>query len=392
MSKWFYELDGKEQGPYTETVLVNLYQRGLIDAHTPVWPEGDPDQRMPLGGCAIDLVGQVANGAATDQSSPVSKQQTDPIPPDGQRKSKKFISFEEAQRETPDVKPVYGVQEETNTISTFGDEFLDSSIVRSYIYVNSKFYLNKWNEFLKTSGGIWENVGSFKMSWNWPAFLFTSAWLFYRGMGLYAVIYTLMATFVGYFAGAYAFILTTALGVAVGTFGNSLYLSRARSYWLINKTNPGGEPSGKGRMNPWLAVLLAGLLGSASMGMIALNDPELQKGPIGDLMRGFTCSSDDTKDLLKQVIDEQIEKSLTKPFSSLVSVKIDHIRTKSSDSSSVSCAANVSVTMKNPDGSDLGRLMTESFYKQMGGREIDVKYKVETTSGNRMYLTVEGED
>ncbi len=91
-------------------------------------------------------------------------------------------------------------------------EDFTEDIIRLYVQKNADYYIAKWR-LMSASGS--------KISWNWPAFLFTVNWLGYRKMYLYAFIYIMLniATLVPVFG----LILWTVLWVGLGMYGNYLY-------------------------------------------------------------------------------------------------------------------------------------------------------------------------
>ncbi len=91
-------------------------------------------------------------------------------------------------------------------------EDFSEDIIRLYVQKNSDYYIAKW-KLMSASGS--------KISWNWPAFLFTANWLGYRKMYLYAFIYIVLniATLVPLIG----LILWIGMIVGLGMYGNYLY-------------------------------------------------------------------------------------------------------------------------------------------------------------------------
>ncbi len=61
-----------------------------------------------------------------------------------------------------------------------------------------------------------------KTSWNWPAFLVPSYWLFYRRMYLYGIIFLVGSSIL---ASITMGVLALAANIAVGVFGNYIYMN-----------------------------------------------------------------------------------------------------------------------------------------------------------------------
>ncbi len=61
-----------------------------------------------------------------------------------------------------------------------------------------------------------------KTSWNWPAFLVSPFWLFYRRMYVYGIIFIVATSILG---GISAFILPILANIALGVFGNYIYMN-----------------------------------------------------------------------------------------------------------------------------------------------------------------------
>lgn len=78
---------------------------------------------------------------------------------------------------------------------------------------NQEYYVNKF-QIMKATGG--------KASWNWPAFLVTPFWLFYRRMYLYGGIY-LGASLI--LSALNLAVLVFAADIAAGILGNYLYMT-----------------------------------------------------------------------------------------------------------------------------------------------------------------------
>ncbi len=99
-----------------------------------------------------------------------------------------------------------------------------------YIQDNANHYLNKFS--------IMESSGN-KISWNWCAFVFTSAWMFYRKMYKPAFVVAAIELLIIPFIVAVSVgpasmfstmgtniggILSLAISVALGLFGNYIYM------------------------------------------------------------------------------------------------------------------------------------------------------------------------
>lgn len=61
-----------------------------------------------------------------------------------------------------------------------------------------------------------------KTSWNWPAFLVSPFWLFYRRMYVYGIIFIVGTSILG---GISAFLLPILANIALGVFGNYIYMN-----------------------------------------------------------------------------------------------------------------------------------------------------------------------
>lgn len=98
-----------------------------------------------------------------------------------------------------------------------------------YIQDNAGHYLNKF--------GIMESTGS-KISWNWCAFLLTSAWMIYRKMYkpaafIIVIEYLLIPVLASLFTGTFSLglistsvgsTLSLAVSILLGMFGNYIYM------------------------------------------------------------------------------------------------------------------------------------------------------------------------
>lgn len=98
-----------------------------------------------------------------------------------------------------------------------------------YIQDNANHYLNKF--------GIIESTGN-KISWNWCAFLFTSAWMIYRKMykpAIFVIVieYLLIPVIASLFPGTFSLglvstsigsALSLAVSILLGLFGNYIYM------------------------------------------------------------------------------------------------------------------------------------------------------------------------
>jgi len=61
MTKWTITVDGKHQGPFTETELQAMLDAGQIDADTPAWTAGRPDFE-PLRNCLPGILPRTKTG------------------------------------------------------------------------------------------------------------------------------------------------------------------------------------------------------------------------------------------------------------------------------------------------------------------------------------------
>ncbi|MBQ5782488.1 MAG: DUF2628 domain-containing protein [Oscillospiraceae bacterium] len=90
--------------------------------------------------------------------------------------------------------------------------FIDSDIMELVGPNNAEFYNMRFNEIKRLNK---------KATWNWPAFLLGSAWLFYRKMYLYGLIYIAVNALIGSLVPP---LIGFAISAAFAVFANWLYL------------------------------------------------------------------------------------------------------------------------------------------------------------------------
>ncbi len=134
---------------------------------------------------------------------------------------------------------------------------------------NRAFYLAKFENFDRRGGGL-------VASWNWPAFLFTGAWLLYRKMYVLFLVLAvgntiaIIAARAGYPLSS--LLITLALYISLGIFANSIYYANIKKSILLAKVMVADEATRldylryRGGVNTWVlwvavVVSLAGVIG-----------------------------------------------------------------------------------------------------------------------------------
>lgn len=94
---------------------------------------------------------------------------------------------------------------------------------------NTNYYLEKWYMFKRDQ--------NFK-SWNWPAFLISPWWFWYRKMYLAAaIIFVVNILFNNLESSSLSSIITIAINICSGLFSNQLYMRFAKKKIETIKTN-----------------------------------------------------------------------------------------------------------------------------------------------------------
>lgn len=101
-------------------------------------------------------------------------------------------------------------------LSDYDEKMFDSSDneVNNFIFKNQSYYFRVFEEMRAMNKAT---------SWNWAAFFFPSIWLVYRKMYVLGIVTFLTVSVIGSFTGL-GFILSIAVGVLWGLFGNVKYL------------------------------------------------------------------------------------------------------------------------------------------------------------------------
>lgn len=92
---------------------------------------------------------------------------------------------------------------------------LDKNDVDTFISKNINYYNEKFNQIEKTGN---------KITWNWPSFFFTNAWLLYRKMYVQFAILLLASLILGCIP-VLGGIIKIGLPIACGMYGNWIYLN-----------------------------------------------------------------------------------------------------------------------------------------------------------------------
>lgn len=92
---------------------------------------------------------------------------------------------------------------------------LDKKDVDTFISKNINYYNEKFNQIEKTGN---------KITWNWPAFFFTNAWLLYRKMYVQFAILLLASLILGCIP-VLGGIIKIGIPIACGMYGNWIYLN-----------------------------------------------------------------------------------------------------------------------------------------------------------------------
>lgn len=94
---------------------------------------------------------------------------------------------------------------------TYGD-VIDDDVIRLIGEKNTQYYVKNFNNLKQLNK---------KTSWNWPAFLVTPAWLFYRKMYIHGIIVMAFNTLVSQYL---SLVLSLAVSAAIGVFANYVYM------------------------------------------------------------------------------------------------------------------------------------------------------------------------
>lgn len=108
--------------------------------------------------------------------------------------------------------------------------FLESPEVDAFVQRNAHYYKTRWADTL-AKGGPLDHLAKKQnqVSWNWAAFFFSYAWLFYRKLYLFGAV--ALAAAIGAVAaeqltGERLSGILIGIAVAVGLYGNTWYLAR----------------------------------------------------------------------------------------------------------------------------------------------------------------------
>lgn len=108
-------------------------------------------------------------------------------------------------------------------------QFAGDTGILDLVEKNLEYYGPKFSELRQKDS---------KISWNWASFLFGAHWLFYRKMYTYGAAYLGISLIIS-FMGIFGNLLSIVLSVALGMFGNWLYMDHLGK--VIEKTK--AEPS-----------------------------------------------------------------------------------------------------------------------------------------------------
>ncbi len=216
-AQWWYANSRQSEGPVDLAGLRRLQQDGTVTARTLLWCEGMPSWRplAELDQAAMQVeVAPVLDIDAAPAAEGIAPNVGDPSDP------------YRAPVAAPETAAAAGLE---------GDMALYASVVGG----NFPIYRQRW----RLDQGIATGSGT----WHWPAFLLGLIWMMYRKM------YRLAAMWVGLLLlvsvvetlldvpDGLSLVITFALSITTGIFGNSWYLAHCQRLIAQARTVTGGD-------------------------------------------------------------------------------------------------------------------------------------------------------
>ncbi|MBH1432479.1 DUF2628 domain-containing protein [Stenotrophomonas maltophilia] len=216
-AQWWYANSRQSEGPVDLAGLRRLQQDGTVTARTLLWCEGMPSWR-PLA--ELDQPSTPIEAApALDLDAAPS---AEAIAPDVGDPSDPY----RAPVAAPDTAAAAGLE---------GEMALYASVVGG----NFPIYRQRW----RLDQGIATGSGT----WHWPAFLLGLIWMMYRKMYRLAAMWTGLLLLVSVVEtlldvpDGLSLVITFALGITTGIFGNSWYLAHCQRQIAQARAVTGGD-------------------------------------------------------------------------------------------------------------------------------------------------------
>lgn len=138
------------------------------------------------------------------------------------------------------------VPEETPVSTPITSTPLDPEKATMFIVKNVDYYTQKYNLM---------NIKHSKISWNWASCIFSTCWLFYRKMYAAGAILMVIGLVSSWLGGILSVIISLGTFIAMGLWGNYLYLNHVsdcllesqnmnEQEWIIYATKKGGTSVG----------------------------------------------------------------------------------------------------------------------------------------------------
>jgi len=125
-----------------------------------------------------------------------------------------FIRTKEDTKNNTYPKPNINKLEEIKNVKLNNNINMDKGDLERFISKNTDYYMRKFEEI---------NITKNKISWNWPAFLFTGWWMLYRKMYIQALLVIIGVPVLSLIP-VIGWIFPWAIWILGGMYGNSLYL------------------------------------------------------------------------------------------------------------------------------------------------------------------------
>lgn len=216
-AQWWYANSRQSEGPVDLAALRRLQQDGTVTARTLLWREGMPAWR-PLAELEQDSTPiEMAPAPDIDTAPPVEV-----VAPSVGDTSDPY----RAPAAAPDTAAAAGLE---------GEMALYASVVGG----NFPIYRQRWR--------LDQGIATASGTWHWPAFLLGPIWMMYRRMyrlaamwvGLLLLI-SVVETLLDVPEGV-SLVITIALSVTTGTFGNTWYLAHCQRLIAQARAVSGGD-------------------------------------------------------------------------------------------------------------------------------------------------------
>ncbi|MCU1204168.1 DUF2628 domain-containing protein [Stenotrophomonas maltophilia] len=216
-AQWWYANSRQSEGPVDLAALRRLQQDGTVTARTLLWREGMPSWR-PLAELEQDSTPiEMAPAPDIDTAPPVEV-----VAPSVGDPSDPY----RVPAAVPDTAAAAGLE---------GEMALYASVVGG----NFPIYRQRWR--------LDQGIATASGTWHWPAFLLGPIWMMYRRMyrlaamwvGLLLLI-SVVETLLDVPEGV-SLVITIALSVTTGTFGNTWYLAHCQRLIAQARAVSGGD-------------------------------------------------------------------------------------------------------------------------------------------------------